>query len=256
MQILGIFGKSRSGKDSSAKYLMGHIMKENDIIDRYNVDELGQLNVNYSIRDDKGNLKEWMGPFEIERADADFLSYMEEIIWPHVKVYHFADSLKWIAINLYGIEHCQCYGTTEEKTSEVGYLISYMNSILPSHSQISAPKDRYLTAREFLQTLGDLMRSVDDQCFTKCLMQRIGIEQPPIAIIADGRRLCEVEAIRAFGGKTIFHTRKVNSDKHNTETELDNVDRSIFSAVIDNAKMTMAEKNDELFKVVKSWGWL
>lgn len=256
MIIIGLAAKKRGGKDSSAKFIMGHIMKEKGVIDRYNIDDLGQLNVNYSIRDEKNELKEWMGPFEIERADTDFLSYMEEVVWPHIKIYHFADSLKWIAINLYGIEYNQCYGTTEDKESDVDYTISYMNSILPSHLQISSPKDRNLTGREFLQTLGDLLRSVDDECFTKSLMQRIMIEQPPVAIIADVRRVCEVSAIESFGGKTIFHTRGSSKDRHNTETEFDTCSRSIFSGIIDNSKMTMADKNNELFKIVKSWGWL
>jgi len=114
-----------------------------------------------------------------------------------------------------------------------------------------------MSAREFMQTMGDILRWIDDDCFTKSLVQRIMTEQCPFSVVADVRRVSEVNAIRACGGKVIYLTRELSDgDTHSTEHEFDNVDKSIFDDVIDNRICSIQEKNDLIYKTVKDWGWI
>lgn len=258
MNILGFAGRKRAGKDSSAKFVMGHIMKSSGVIEKFEIAPNGELLVNSSYRDEAGNLVEAMGEFDINRADQQFAYFMEERVWPHVKVYNFSDILKWISISLYGVEHSQVYGSTEEKESEIDVTWGKIVDLLPKSIRPSKiDKNTKMTSREFVQRFADILRWIDDDCLTKFLMQKILMEQCPYAIVADIRRVKEVEAIRAMGGRVIYQTRITDTeDMHHTEHEFDTVDRSIFDAVIDNRVCTISEKNDIIYGHLKEWGWV
>ncbi len=257
MNILGFAGRKRAGKDSSAKFVMGHIMKANNIIEKFDISPTGDLLVNSAYRDENNVLVEDMGIFDVTRADNQFTYFMEEKVWPHVKIYNFADVLKWISISLYGLEHHQVYGSTEDKESPSNISWGQIIDVLPKSIRPSkVDKDLQMTAREFIQRFADVLRWIDDDCLTKFLMQKILMEQCPYAIVADVRRIKEVEAIKAMGGRIIYQTRITDTtDAHHTEHEFDSVDRSIFDAVIDNRVCTIAEKNDIIYGYLKEWGW-
>ena len=258
MNILGFAGRKRAGKDSSAKFVMGNIMQANGVIEKFEIAPNGDLLVNSAYRDDSGNLVEAMGVFDVNRADQQFTYFMEEKVWPHVKIYNFADVLKWISISLYGLEHYQVYGTTEDKESDTDITWGQIVDLLPkSIRPAKVNKDIKMQSREFIQRFADILRWIDDDCLTKFLMQKILMEQCPYAIIADVRRIKEVEAIKAMGGKVIYHTRITDTkDTHHTEHEFDSVDPIIFDAVIDNRVCTIAEKNDITYGYLKEWGWV
>ena len=61
----------------------------------------------------KGN-EDW-GEFDVERRDEQFVEYSHYNMWPHVKLYNFADPVKDMCINLFGFTYDQAYGTDEQK---------------------------------------------------------------------------------------------------------------------------------------------
>jgi hypothetical protein len=259
MRVLGFAGCKRAGKDSAAKFVLGHVLYENMIINKFGMNDKGELIVNSGYYDDKGQLVEGMGLFELNRLDPEFIYYLQEQIWPHVKVYNFADSLKWICMNIYGLTFEQLYGTAEQKQSPCKHTWSKMmellpKSIRPSVSDTEAPME----ARQFVQCMGDVLRWIDDNCLTNSLVDRIKLDDVPFALVADVRRVQEVEAIKAMGGKVIYLTRELtDGDGHHTEHEFDSVDReALFDAIVDNRTCTIHEKNDEIYRIVKEWGWL
>ncbi len=259
MRILGLAGRKGSGKDSSARFLLGEILKQANVIEKTDMDTSGNLLVNFAARNEDGKIEEGMGIFDVDRADPNFVSYLEARVWPHTKVYHFADTLKWIGINLYGLDYNQLYGTQAEKEAECDIVWKNMYNLLPKAIKPSkVDKDSKMTGREFIQHLGDVLRFLDDDCFTKSLLQRVMLEQCPFAIIADVRRIQEVEAIKACGGKVIYHARETDStDGHSTEHEFDSVDKTtLFDYTLENKFCTIQEKNSLLLGKVREWGWL
>ena len=51
--------------------------------------------------DSSGN--EGWGEFDVSRKDESFVQYAESNMWPFVKLYSFADHLKWICVKLFNI---------------------------------------------------------------------------------------------------------------------------------------------------------
>lgn len=249
-QIIGFCGRARSGKDSSLRVLYGQILKERDVVDRYEVNENGDLLVNAVFEHG-----EEMGILDISRRDESFVNYAYQMIWPHVKDYHFADNLKIICSKLYGITYEQMFGTTEQKNSETEYVWKeFMKSIPTKYRPKQFEVGEKVTARQFMQYFADILRDVNDNCFVNAALQEIEQEQCPVALVGDVRRVSEVEAIKKLGGKVIYLKRTIDPTKHRTETEFDGVDESLFDYVVDNQEMDMKTKNFEILRIGREIG--
>lgn len=248
-KTIGFFGSARSGKSSSLKTVYGEILKQNKTVKQYSVDDQGDLWVNAMFESGEA-----MAILDISQEEEAFQYYSMEMIWPYVKDYHFADNLKRIAKGLYGIKYEQMFGTTEQKNSPTKYEWSEFIKAIPTKSRPKPIPNGNVTGRQFLQYLGDILRAVNDNCFTESLLTQIESEQVPVALIGDGRRVCEVDAIKAVGGTTIYLTRNTEKSTHNTETEFDNYDKSNFDYVIDNENMTMQDKNKEVLRIARELG--
>ncbi len=116
-KILAISGAKQSGKTTCAKFLYGYEMKRNNVIEQFEITDDGRLLVNASFTSADGEKTDGMGVFDIFRGDYQFIEYASTHIWPHIKAYNFADSLKSVAIELFGLTYEQCYGTEEEKNT-------------------------------------------------------------------------------------------------------------------------------------------
>src|SRR5688572_14601173 len=106
-RILGICGKARSGKTTAVNYVFGAEMVHLQLIKRFDIDDNGGLLVNATFRDENGNPFEEMGLMDLDNKSPEFFDFMETRIYPHIKNYHFADTLKSIAIGMYGLEYEQ-----------------------------------------------------------------------------------------------------------------------------------------------------
>ena len=254
MEIIGVAGTKRSGKSSCAKFISGVIMQRSGVINKYDMDSNGDLIVNYEKKEGH-TISRGMGIFDLDRKDDVFMNYLSEVVWPHVKIYNFADSLKWILINMYGFSVESLFGG-EKKDSPSHIKWEQMVDIIPKKKlKKNIMLDSYMSNREAMQYFGDVLRNIDTDCFIKHCVKEIQNEQCPVAIIGDVRRKNEVDAIKALGGKVIYLTRKIdNKEQHDTETELTTIDSSYYDLIINNEGKTINEKNDMLYSGLKELG--
>ena len=219
--ILGISGRKQAGKNTTANILHGMILKEKGLVNDWNVGGNGGLVI------DNGDGGGW-GEFDVTRQDEPFTEWAEHNMWPYVKIYSFADHLKWICIKLFDIPFECCFGTDEQKNQVQEHLRwENMPGVLLK-PQVAGP----MTAREFMQYFGtDVMRKMYEPIWVNSCIKKIQQEQSGLAIIADVRFPNEAKAIEDAGGKVVRLTREVHEDNHSSEVALDDYP---FTDYIDN----------------------
>ena len=149
------------------------------------------------------------------------------------KIYNFADPLKQLCIDIFGLTYNQCYGTDENKNELAD---CYWPGI-----------DSKMTAREVLQYVGtDVFRAMQHNVWSSATIRLIQKEQPDIALIADCRFPNEVEAVKNAGGLVVKLNRNLYESTHASETALDatNYDQSNFDLTIANLDGGIDEKNN------------
>lgn len=231
VKIIGISGRKQSGKNTVANIINGDVLKSLHMIQDYKVDELGNLNIMTTDKD--GNLG-W-GIFDLLRKDPEFVSYANTNIWPYIKIYHFADYLKMICVDLFDLDPVQVYGTDDDKNTDTNYG---------------------MTAREFLQYFGtNVMRKIKDTIWLDVTLKTIDLEQPSIAIIPDVRFPNEVHAIKDAGGFVIRLTRDTLHSSHECESALnkDVFDWDTFDYVIDNQGYDISELQEQTLLMSHIW---
>lgn len=226
--IIGIAGKKQSGKNTSANFFHGKILKKINAIQDFKITDFGQLIVQTSNMSGEVG---W-GEFDVTRKDNDFVQYAEENMWPYVKLYNFADTLKWMCMELFNIPY-QCVNGTDEQKNQVQEHLLWENMPRTEATIKNGP----MTAREFMQLLGtNIMRKIYQGIWVENTIKRIKREKSSLAIIADVRFPNEVEAILKNGGSVIKLNRNSDTSSHESEKALDpeNFDQSKFAAIIDN----------------------
>jgi hypothetical protein len=257
MEIIGIAGAKNAGKDSAAKLITGMVMQKIGMIQDYDMTEDGELII-YHTESSDGVSKRQESIFDLDNRSEAFQNYLYEVIWPHVKTYHFADALKVILSSMFGLSVDMLFGTQEDKASPSLIKWGQMVDIVPKKKlKKNINLEEYMTYREVMQYFADVMKNVDNLCFVKNCLQQIDMEQVPISIIADVRTEPEVIALKAKGAKIIYLTKRPeDNDAHHIENGLVNTDRSVFDIVIDNQNMSMGEKNVKLVNALKDIGFL
>lgn len=211
-KIIGIAGQKRAGKTTTANFLVGHILKENDLIEKFSISPKGELVVNCHYLDSAGDVKKDDGVLDMSRTDEEFVGYASKKIWPYVKVYNFADPLKVICMCLFGLTSEQVYG--EDKDTKTDLVWENMPN---------RPSDKggNMSAREVMQHLGtNVFRKIKDDVWVRMLINRIKEDGADFAIAADVRFPNEVSCIKEAGGTVIHLGRSVKTDSHPSETSL------------------------------------
>lgn len=168
--------------------------------------------------------------------------------------YAFGGYLKQVCMQLFGLSYTQCWGTQADKDTPT--RLTWERFPIPDQEKprLTGP----MTAREVLQYFGtNVIRRIDPDAWVRHLLQRsIPGSAPDIALITDGRFPNEVEAVLEAGGNVLRLTRMpFPDDTALSETALDpeHYDWSRFSAVIDNAALTLDETHDAVWRVVDPW---
>ena len=252
--ILGFSGVKQSGKTTCCKFLHGYQLRLNDVVEKFLMDEEGSLIVNAVQLDENGKEVEGLGILDIERKDIDFVEYASRSIWPYARAFSFADPLKIISIQLFGLTEEQCYGTDEDKNTPVD--IKWEDT--PQRrcaGDVQQMREGFMTAREFLQYFGtDICRQIKPNIWVDSCIQRMLESGTELAIVPDVRFPNEADAIKQAGGKVIRLTRSPYNDQHESETALN--DYEGFDHVLDNANANVDETNRALMEVLRGWGWL
>ena len=164
----------------------------------------------------------------------DIMEYAELHMWPFVKLYSFADSLKWMCTELFDIPYECAWGTNQQKNQTQEHLL-WEN--MPESTKCGP-----MTAREFMQFFGtEVMRKIYEPIWINACIKKIQIEEPGLAIIADVRFPNEVNQLKKCGASVVRLTRNVFNDDHPCESALDKqyFDWSIFDHIIDNKDMSI-----------------
>lgn len=243
--IIGISGRKQAGKNTVANILHGIVLKEQGLVKDWNLGGDGQLVI---LTEDAEGEMGW-GEFDISRRDEAFTEYADLNMWPHVKLYSFADDLKRICSSLFNIPKECVWGTDDQKNQIQEHLI-WEN--LPTWENVSLNKDishglskRAMTAREFMQYFGtDIMRKIYEPIWINSCIRTIKKEQSQLAVIADVRFPNEAKVIEECGGAVVRLTRQLFDDKHTSEVSLDDYP---FTHYIDNKD----ESVDSLIMKVK-----
>ena len=242
VKILGISGRKQSGKNTAANLINGLILTSKGLARDFFIDKGGNLVISTVGLDGK----EGYGVFDITRKDASFVEYAERELWPYVKLYSFADGLKNLCIEFFGLSIEQVYGTDDEKNT----LTPLMWEDTPTWkktqplSNEKPPVKGPMTAREVMQYFGtNIMRKMYEPVHVRHAIGRILAEQSELAIMPDVRFPNEVEAIKQAGGVVIRLERSTLKDTHASETSLDreNFDWGNFDFIIDNSSNNTEE---------------
>ena len=273
--IVALSGKKQSGKTSLSNYLHGHEMQRHDVVKKFFLSPEGNLVVNCTFQDEKGNDFEEMGVLDLQQRNDNFYRYATKNIWPLIRAYNFADALKEMCVMLFNIPPECVYGTDEQKnqlqehllwenmpgivTKEVleeewGNMLCdwfpkdydyYTNKMQKELARINLTYHAAgpMTAREFMQYLGtDIMRKMYEPIWLENCFRRIEEDKPEIAIIGDCRFMNEIHAVQERGGKVIRLKRSLYECNHQSEIDADNYEG--FDDVIENDSMNLQESCD------------
>ena len=270
-KIIAFAGTKQSGKSTCCNFLHGYQMKCYDIVDEFGLTKNGQLIVQTDVVDENGVTEKGEAIIDINRMDLDFAEWAMYSMWPFVKKYSFAGSLKSIGTSFFGLKYNQVYGTEADKTQIVPHLRwENMPSVI-SDKKLATSKDVKkliadghliyhkkgpMSARDFLQFFGtDIMRKMYEPVWVKACIEDIKREEPLLAIIDDCRFENEVEAIQAEGGKVIGLARSPYADSHKSEQSIKESWDSL-DAIVDNTQKNIPETNGAIIDLLASWGWL
>jgi hypothetical protein len=247
-RILAFSGKKQSGKNTLCNFLHGYQLKSFGVIEGFDILEDGKLIVDTMIKDDNGKDQRGMGEIDVTRTDIEFSIWAMDSVWPFIKHYAFATTLKEIAIGLFNIDRELLYGTDEQKNT----LLEYKWENMPTKIK---GKSGFMTVREFIQYLGtEIFRKIYPDVWTNKAIADILSEEPHFAVVTDVRFENEIKAIQDAGGKVIRLTRSIESeDSHTSELELDNYDG--FDAVIDTKNLNIQESCVKLLEILEEWKW-
>lgn len=231
MKIIGISGRKQSGKNTVANMFSGKVLKDNVLVEDFRINSNGEL----EVKTENAYGQTGWGIFDLTRKDQEFIEYTEPNVWPFVKLYHFADYLKAICVDLFDLTHEQVYGTDDQKNTATPYG---------------------KTARDFLQYFGtDVMRNIKDTVWVDYTISKILKDKSELALIPDVRFPNEVDAIHEAGGIVIRLTRDTKSSDHPCETALDydNFNWDNFDIVVDNAEYSIEELYNEIASLSPVW---
>ena len=182
------------------------------------------------------------GEFDVTRKDNAFVQYANENMWPFIKLYSFADTVKWMCTDLFDIPYECVWGTDDQKNQIQEHLLwenmpGVYNGCQEIHLDyqdldIVHHEPGPMTAREFMQFFGtDIMRKIYAPIWTNNTIKRIKKEQSGLAVIADVRFPNEAKAIEDANGTVVRLTRKISNDSHASEVALDDY---AFTHIIEN----------------------
>lgn len=248
MKIIGISGRKQAGKNTVANYIVGDIIHKMEMIQDFYINEEGKLAI--KTRDAFGNSD--YGIFDLNRKDAAFTEYAEKELWPYAKIYHFADPLKEMCVDLFNLNPKNIYGDNNEKNEKTQYFWGDMPDITRKYPDYN----EQISHREFLEYFGTkIIRKIYNDAWSTFTLNKINREQPELAIIPDVRFPNEVQAIKDDGGIVIRLTRDMFHSDSQSENSLDAevYDWSNFDLVIDNSNLTIKELCDTLNLFKKYW---
>jgi hypothetical protein len=249
-KVLGVLGKKSSGKNSLANALI--VDEMNSLGFNAKLNEKGQILV---LTDVNGGI---FGLLDINLKTKEMTKFLEETIWPHIKLYSFADPLKEFCMRVFGLSYKQCYGSDDDKNTFTGLKWEDMPGISikkTTNINLTVHAPGYMTAREVLQYFGtDICRKMYGNAWVNATINAIKHDEPALAVITDCRFQNEVDGIKACeGGRVVKLSRSILTDTHISESGIDSItgfDYELYNSTVDVFGQA------ELFKdAAEKMGW-
>ncbi len=189
----------------------------------------------------KGSGKDTLAKFLFENS--------VDLFGVEASIHSFAGPMKNVCIELFGLNYDQVFGTDDDKNT----LTNYKWEDFPINLE---KKTGFMTAREFLQEFGTaIARKINPNVHIEACFRKIIKDKAALNFITDVRFSNEAQAIHNAGGIIIRLTREIDSDTHQSETELDNK-LDIFDLVLDNRKLNKFQQSQALVQRLKEIGWI
>lgn len=250
-RILVLSGKKQSGKNTLANFLQGLELVNLGFIKEFEVSTRSSGKLWVKLWDD-GEFSE----LDLSSKETKVVEWASTNLWPVIKQYGFADSLKELCMNVLLLSYEQCYGTDEQKATPTKYLWENMPGL---SNTMFADRIGPMLARDLMKyTATEIFRKMYGNIWVESTLRRIEKEASEFVIITDCRFANEVLRAQNVGAKVIRLTRNIDpDDAHTSETELDpnNFDWNKFDHVIDNQNISVEDCCVELVKVLKKWNW-
>lgn len=152
-----------------------------------------------------------------------------------VRRFGFADEMKRVACDLWGIDIAHAIGTQEDKLRPCGVK----------------------TVREALIAMGECGRAIEPGVWIRTCMETIDAQESLglhiLAVITDVRFPNEADAIHSRGGRLIRLMRATEIRDTESETALD--DYPYFDGRIDNRFHTIEQTARQAYSLLQFWGW-
>lgn len=167
-----------------------------------------------------------------------------------VKIFSFADKLKEICSDLFNINIELMYGSDLDKNQKTEIL---WEDVVPQLRQLFGEEKckGLVTIRQLLQLVGNHMRGLSPACWANITYKSIPRSGYPICMIADARYPNEISIGTEIGAKSIRLLRHPYKDDHDSEIALDDFPLGEFSLALDNTNMSLADKNEAVWKFVR-----
>jgi hypothetical protein len=189
---------------------------------------------------------------------ATALTMREHLLGP-VRALAFADPLKKIGHELFGIPLEWLYGTDEEKENLTQYRWVDMPGVCWACCEGLPPgkhESSLLTVREWLQHFATQgMRVMNVDCWVNAFMSQADKLQEAgfnLVVAHDVRFDNECDAIRSRGGKVIQLTRGKEGDSHVSER---GVSQDKVDAIIENRYCGPGTQLQMTLDLLSTWGW-
>jgi energy-coupling factor transporter ATP-binding protein EcfA2 len=252
-KIIVFAGAAQSGKSTAAKYISGVMLKQAKLTDWFEIhDESGDL---YLQATDEAN-KKVIVKLDLAQSDWEFIQYAVQNIWPYAKIYSYASQLKSSVSQIFGLNPQNLYGSNEDKNKPTHIKWQNIIPIINTMDNVYVPEREFLTHREVLQYFGtNICRKIDPDCWTEACFGHIEAEDWPNVIIDDCRFENEVNAAHQHGAKVVLLTHNPYPNNHVSEQIL-TMDRTKFDYVIENANISIREKEKKIDDILLQTGWL
>jgi len=271
MKILLLAGKKQSGKSTAGNFVVGYTMTQLArqgkpyLPKKFRInEESGDLTISSFKLNLDDEPEEASCVLDIYNKDPEYLRWAEDCLHPYIKPYAYADTLKAIAVNVFGIPYEFANGTEEDKKNFTHIKWQDMCALLPprvvNHKKRAEKYDKKMTVREFLQFFGtNVCRKLFPECWLYSCFNRILSDEPEIAVITDGRFENEIKGAKKYRSKDVDVKivkleRSPYIDSHESETGLEKMHNNNFDLIIPK-DVTIKEKNQLILDAMYEWGW-
>jgi len=254
-KILVFCGTAQAGKSSSAKYVSGLMLKQGGVCPWFEVhDETGDLYIQANTVDEQSNVKPAVCKLDLYRQDFEFQQYAAAQLWPHAKIYSYANALKRSLNEIFGLHPQNLYGSNDDKNQPTQIKWENIKKLLP---KTKLKQDgEFITHRQAAQVFGEVCRMIDNDCWVERCFAEINMDQYPHVMIDDCRYENEIEVAKKYGAKIVLLTKNPLKMDHASEKILE-VDRSKFDYIIDNdGKFSIKDKEKQIYDILIKEGWI